>query len=596
MDELDYIDNISNYRTYIKDFTSNTIATIRKFYLKKQRNTIPDEISSYFRLKKETILQQFSLKDRATWSLSPLTVEYGAWFDNSPLEILPEIPDTNPSSELIKLLDHFEDWGLKENKDLNNELIFENFYNHQSYSVCSKSDRLHRQWLGLFLLSLDKRPWTRDFLYNEGFKVHLYSDIRALILSLAFFDLPWVPAEKYLYDCTHDTDEVVFIKSFRICARIHDEKAMDNLRPIVKSPSQVLSGLMRNKMYYPVGHAACNICPAQFAIIGTDNPHVAKIREEELMLRNRRPLSAVVEQSREKLLLAINNFEQPSRPADIPHLGGMIKIPKGEFIYGMNPSEIQNEIFDWSTCAPQKKIDIVEFYIDEFPVTNAQYDEWEQNFSSLSEKERFQYEHPGQKINKVHRRNTFDDDRFLPDHPVVGIDWFDAWSFARFHNKDLPTEYQWEKAARGETSWRYPWGNEFDPRALRYASNTYNVDPGNIVEWIILLNKGTKTFPNKTTDSVFSYEKGVSPYGVYGLCGNTWEFTKTSFATGKDARLPFRNFSPIELMGTREGHVVIRGGAWSSPNWLIGSSYRGYDLLTDRHTEIGFRCVYNPIT
>lgn len=594
MNELEHLQEMAQYRMYLSSFAQKSVSSILKFYQQSSASGIAPAILSFFDNKKAQTLANFSTKDRATWALQPFSNQYGAWFDHAPLEILPPLPSAPPSCQLLDYLEEFDNWGICENQELNHPAIFEYFFHIEEYFGGNKEDRLHRQWLGLYLLSLDKNPWTRDFLYNKGLEVHPSADIRALVLSLAFFDLPWVPSERYLYECTHDTDEVVFIKSFRICGRTHDEKAMDNLRPIVKSPSAVLEGLTANKMYYPVGHAACNICPAQFAIIRTDNPHLAKSREAELMKRNRRPLSEVVEHVREDLLVAIRDFKQPAPPTEKPDLKNMIPIPEGEFIFGMAPEEVSQEAFDWTTCTPQKKMHLEEFYIDQYPVTNQEYDTWEQAFSKLSPSEKRVFEHPGQKEHKIHRRNTFDDDRFQPDHPVVGIDWFDAWAYARYHNKELPTEYQWEKAARGSSTWRYPWGNHFNPQALRYAGETYQYEPTNIVEWIILLNKGTKTFPETTTASIYAHPEGASPYGVQDMCGNCWEFTKTSFITGEDARLPFKNFSPIELMGTREGHVVIRGGAWSSPIPLIGSSYRGYDLLTDRHTEIGFRCVYNP--
>ncbi len=557
-------------------------------------NVIPPIIVKDFTLKQKAVYAHFDQKDRLTWKIIPHSEKYGSWFDQSPLEILPVTPDGQPSEEITELLSGVEKWLFKGDV-MDHERVFNHFFEPEKYYNSNRSDRLYRQWLGLYFLSSDEDPWRRDILYNKGLKVHEDATIRALLLSLAFFDLPWVKAEEYLYNCTHDTDEVVFIKAFRICARIHDERAMDHLRPIVKSPSAVLKGLTDNNMYYPVGHAACNICPAQFAIIGTDNPDLAEHREAEMTQRLRRPLSVPVEHQRERLLEAINNFEQPSAPEKSPkNLGSMIRIPEGEFNYGIDSQRVANEVFDWTTCSPERKTYVDEFYIDPYPVTNAEYDKWEHEFASLSDEEKETYEHPGQKKGKLHRRNTFDDLRFKPDHPVVGIDWFDAWAYARYHGKELPTEIQWEKAAKGDTNRRYPWGNEFDPEALRYAGETYQSVPANIIEWIILLNKGTKFFPKATTSSVYAHPKGKSPYGVSDMCGNAWEFTKTSFFTEKDARIPFADFEPVELMGTREGHVVIRGGAWSSPAPLIGSSYRGYDLLTDRHTEISFRCVYNP--
>ena len=110
-----------------------------------------------------------------------------------------------------------------------------------------------------------------------------------------------------------------------------------------------------------------------------------------------------------------------------------------------------------------------------------------------------------------------------------------------------------------------------------------------------MLSRGTRHFPDTTTSPVDAHPEGASPYGVIDMCGNCWEFTRTSWRTGEDAAITFSDLDVRALMAARDAHVIIRGGAWSSPAGLIGAAYRGYDLLTDRHTEIGFRCVWEPL-
>lgn len=563
-------------------------------HAKNNTSGIAPVLSEFMQTVHQRILQRDSENDGRSWQLAPAT-KYGAWFETAPLEILPEAPPESMSDILQQFISTFDNWALKEGA-LSIEKVFKELFNSDFLYSCSRSDRLHIQWLGLALLSLDWRPWTRDVIYNLPTPIHSDPHIRSLILSLAFIDLPWVPAERYLYSCTHDTDELVFIKAFRIVGYRHDERAMDHLSPIVRSPATVLEVLYNNKMYYPVGHAACNICPAQFAILGTDHPEIAKQREQELSKRLRRPLSEPVEHAREKLKAAIENFQQPAPLQEPPvDLEKMVKIPAGTFKCGMNPSDVAEEVFDWSTCVPMQEIHVEEFYMDPYPVTNAEYDAWVALFASLSKEEQRFFEHPGQKKGKEHRRNTYDDPRFKPNHPIVGIDWFDAWAYARYHGKDLPTELQWEKAARGTEGRRYPWGTDFNAKAVRFADETYGIGFSNLLDWVIYLNRGSKQFPLTTTAAIDAHPEGVSPYGIYDMCGNCWEFTKTAFFTRKNVRPAFADFTPIELMGSQEGHVVIRGGAWSSPAPLIGAAYRGYDLLTDRHTEIGFRCVWNPL-
>jgi formylglycine-generating enzyme required for sulfatase activity len=78
------------------------------------------------------------------------------------------------------------------------------------------------------------------------------------------------------------------------------------------------------------------------------------------------------------------------------------------------------------------------------------------------------------------------------------------------------------------------------------------------------------------------------------MLGNAWEYTCTNHATGQDLRPRFRGLRPVEFMNAPEAQVVLKGGAWSSIPELTSAAFRGIDLLTDRHCEIGFRCVYRP--
>lgn len=528
-----------------------------------------------------------------TWPLHVAT-PLGDWFEHTPIEVVPRRPRAPMSDELRELVhDRAERWRGDDGVD--GPALYADLLGPGLDHAC-ESDREHRLWLAFALLTLDDRPWTRTFLYELPWPPHPDPAVRCLLLGMAYVDLPWPGAERFVYGATHDTDEPVFLSAFRIAGRRHDERAMDHLRPIVRSPAAILQALAQNRMFYPVGHAAASICCAELAILGTDDPSTAAEREAELGERVRRPLSEPVELARDRLAAALEAFEPPAcqsddAPAD---LDAMIEIPAGEFTFGVAEETVRDEWFDWSTCHPQRRVTLPAFHVDRFPVTNAQYDAWSDAIDRLDPSERRAHEHPGQEPGKRHRRNTRGDERYGPDHPVVGIDWFDAWAYAASVGKRLPTEHEWEKAARGPGGLRYPWGTEFRPDAARYAGETYGRDPIDLVEWMRLLAAGTADFPTTTTAPVDAHPAGTSGYGVADMCGNCWEYTTTAFFTDAEVRPAFAGFTPIELMGSREGHVVIRGGAWSSPAPLVAAPYRGYDLLTDRHSEIGFRCVWSP--
>lgn len=100
------------------------------------------------------------------------------------------------------------------------------------------------------------------------------------------------------------------------------------------------------------------------------------------------------------------------------------------------------------------------------------------------------------------------------DHPVTGVTWFDARAFAKWLGRTLPTEEQWEKAARGTDGRPWPWGERFNVR-----------------------NLNTRAAHRRGTTPVHRYPAGASPFGVMDLCGNVWEWTDTWFDLSADLKV-----------------------------------------------------------
>ena len=225
------------------------------------------------------------------------------------------------------------------------------------------------------------------------------------------------------------------------------------------------------------------------------------------------------------------------RPAD---LGSMVRIPAGEFVY-------QNG---------QKK-QLREFYIDKYEVTFGQY---KQFLDALAAGTAKFTAHPltphdedycpaqWDEIQAAIAHGSVIHNRHLTwDTPVFGIDWYDAWAYASWRGKRLPTEEEWEEAARGTDGRLYPWGNNFD--VMKCDSSQYPK-------------------PIKRTE-VYAYPEDISPFGVVDMAGNVCEWTATT---------PSR------------GTAVIRGGSWSEKEVLLMRRVinRPCEYRSD---NLGFRCA-----
>ena len=149
------------------------------------------------------------------------------------------------------------------------------------------------------------------------------------------------------------------------------------------------------------------------------------------------------------------------------------------------------------------------------------------------------------------------------DHPVVKVTWFGSWAFAEHYGLRLPTEYEWEKAARGNTGWDYPWGDNLDGSRANYWESGDPFDNGTTP---VGFYNGQNYQGFQTTDS-------PSPYGAYDMAGNVWDWTDSWWSGSSSYR-------------------VRRGGSWADhastlPSW----SRSTYSYPTFSGHNIGFRCV-----
>jgi len=257
--------------------------------------------------------------------------------------------------------------------------------------------------------------------------------------------------------------------------------------------------------------------------------------------------------------------EGPPQNKPIPQ--GMVLVPAGEFIMGMSADdafkECQKYIGDkcqreWYTCEePVHKVYLDAYYIDKYEVTQAEY---------------------GQCVAAGECPANEKQEGFTGTRqPVVGVTWDDARSYCSWVGKRLPTEAEWEKAARGPDGRMYPWGNEFDGKRANFCDKncTYN--------WALKdLDDGfAKTAP------VGSYPRGASPYGALDMAGNANEWVADWYQENYYRQTPDRNPRGPDTGTSR----VFRGGGWLNSPSLLHLADRDNTNPSKRAMNIGFRCA-----
>jgi len=249
----------------------------------------------------------------------------------------------------------------------------------------------------------------------------------------------------------------------------------------------------------------------------------------------------------------------------------MVLIPAGEFEMGSNDG-FDNE-------KPVHTVYLDAFYIDKYEVTNAQYKKFVQA-KKYREPEGYGYiDYEWKKGFKPWLGKNFNED----NQPVVCVSWEDAKAYADWAGKRLPTEAEWEKAARGgEKGKKYVWGDGWLPPkgAGNFADQTLKKV---FRDWIII---GGYDDGYAYTSPVGSFNP--NGYGLYDMAGNVWEWC----ADWCDDKY-YTNSPKLNPTGTGSGsYRILRGGSWRTINMLnLRVAYRYYDDPMDVRDAVGFRCV-----
>ncbi|MDN3512108.1 MAG: SUMF1/EgtB/PvdO family nonheme iron enzyme [Candidatus Jettenia sp.] len=229
---------------------------------------------------------------------------------------------------------------------------------------------------------------------------------------------------------------------------------------------------------------------------------------------------------------------------------GSVTIPAGEFTMGTN--EAREDAF------PEHKVYLDAFKIDRYEVTNAQYWEFLEYMKKTNDHSKC---FKGEPSGKDHTPRFWENEYYnVPDYPIVRIDWYDAYAYAAWAGKRLPTEAEWEKAARGLDGRKFPWGNEWNPARCNLSG-----DP----------------------KPVGSVESGKSIYGCYDMAGSVHEWCADWYLNTYYAESPHQNPKGPDN-GIRR---VIRGGSRFSQPFQVRTNTRKSEQPDLFNQALGFRCA-----
>jgi formylglycine-generating enzyme required for sulfatase activity len=235
----------------------------------------------------------------------------------------------------------------------------------------------------------------------------------------------------------------------------------------------------------------------------------------------------------------------------------MMTIPAGSFTMGSEAGPADER--------PVHSVDLRAFAIDRLPVTNAQFAEFLNAVGTLNKQGERLYDFDDSDA-RIHQRNSqWNAEAAYADHPAVEPTWTGARDYCAWRGTRLPTEAEWEKAARGTDGRKYPWGdNPPERKHAQFGARFNETAPAN------------------------AFPAGASPYGVLGMAGNTWEWVSSAYR-------PYPYIASDGREDLKAGPVRgTRGGGHDSPAGEMTATQRGANLSRNPragHHNIGFRCA-----
>jgi formylglycine-generating enzyme required for sulfatase activity len=240
----------------------------------------------------------------------------------------------------------------------------------------------------------------------------------------------------------------------------------------------------------------------------------------------------------------------------------MVYVPAGNFTIGSDSGGSDEQ--------PVHTVYLDAYYIDKYEVTNAQFAQFLSAGNSS---------HYNSSMRITQSGSAYTAQSGYENHPVVYVDWNVAKAYCKWVGKRLPTEAEWEKAARGTDGRTYPWGEGIDGTRANYC------DVNCAYSW----KDSSVNDGYAETAPVGSYPAGVSPYGAYDMAGNVWEWVTDWYSSAYYSSSPSSN-----PQGPSSGtYRVLRGGSWFNVTLNLRVAYRlGLDPSA-RFDGVGFRCAHS---
>lgn len=290
-------------------------------------------------------------------------------------------------------------------------------------------------------------------------------------------------------------------------------------------------------------------------------------------------------------------FALPDPPARIwwePAGIELCLVPAGEFIMGISEEEAHSLVREfggipefYADASPQRAVTLPAYYIGRYTVTNAQYARFVQAGGRAAPFVEAAWARP----------YNWDSQRRTPppgkeDYPVTLISWEDAAAYCTWAGLRLPTEAEWEKAARGTDGRLYPWGNTWDASRCNCVERLAGQEFVTYADWQAWWRSFTKRDQEErnrdTITAVDAYSPaGDSPYGCADMAGNVWEWCADWYKGYPGTTCHRERFGETER--------VLRGGAWFSTCHPVRTSYRSGSDPVAHDDSRGFRCCISQM-